>query len=239
MGCAGQRPAGSGPRGESGHSNTSPCPTWEPPNWLGEIPAPKFEGYLPSPPVSKHTRVGSPRHQKHAPPPSLSGEAGRWAPGGMEGQEPPGQFTVRRGSQGRGGDGVPCRTGDIGGRAAGHRVFGYQILAGTQPGSQGPGQGQKPLAGGTGSGTGSRPQSRCWCHQSCRHSILHTPGPSPGARGGHVPNMASVPRASREQHVQAASRAGGPADDNLFHRSYAYGTAPASESTRAFPRNKQ
>lgn len=63
-------------------------------------------------------------------------------------------------------------------------------------------------------------------------------GLSRGQRG-NVPNMASVLRASREQRVQAASRAGGPADDNLFHGSYAYGTAPASESTRTFPRNKQ
>lgn len=55
----------------------------------------------------------------------------------------------------------------------------------------------------------------------------------------NVPNMASVLRASREERVQAASRAGSPAGDNLFHGSYAYGTAPASESTRIFPRNKQ
>lgn len=83
------------------------------------------------------------------------------------------------------------------------------------------------------------PKAGVECHQSGRHSILHTaPGPARG-RGGNVPNMASVLRASREQHVQAASRAGGPADDNLFHRSYAYGTAPASKSTRAFPGNKQ
>ena len=57
--------------------------------------------------------------------------------------------------------------------------------------------------------------------------------------GGNVPNMASVLRASREQRVQTASRAGGPADDNLFHGSYAYGTASASESTGTFPGNKQ
>lgn len=57
--------------------------------------------------------------------------------------------------------------------------------------------------------------------------------------GGNVPNMASVLRASREQRVQTASRAGGPADDNLFHGSYAYGTASASESTATFPGNKQ
>lgn len=65
--------------------------------------------------------------------------------------------------------------------------------------------------------------------------------PSGLSRGeeGNVPNMASVLRVSREQRVQAASRAGGPAGDNLFHGSYAYGTAPASESTRTFPRNKQ
>ena len=63
------------------------------------------------------------------------------------------------------GDGAPCRTGDIGGRAAGQRVFRYQILkAGTGPESQGPGQGQSPWwagGGGTGPGTGARPQSRC------------------------------------------------------------------------------
>ena len=63
------------------------------------------------------------------------------------------------------GDGAPCRTGDIGGRAAGQRVFRYQILkAGTGPESQGPGQGQSPWwagGGGTGTGTGARPQSRC------------------------------------------------------------------------------
>lgn len=51
--------------------------------------------------------------------------------------------------------------------------------------------------------------------------------------------MAFVLRASREQRVQAASGAAGPTGDNLFHGSYAYGTAPASESTRTFPRNKQ
>lgn len=79
----------------------------------------------------------------------------------MEGQEPPGPFMVERGVRAEERDDASCRTGDIGGRAAGHRVFGYQVLAGTGPGSQGPGQGQKPLAGGTGSGTGTRPQSGC------------------------------------------------------------------------------
>lgn len=103
---------------------------------------------------------------------------------------------------------------------------------------RGPEQGQKPLVGSTGSGTMPGPKTGAERHQSCRHSLLHGPAPAPGG-AGNVPNMASVPTASREQCVQAASRAGGPADDNLFHGSYAYGTAPASESTRAFPRNKQ
>ena len=43
--------------------------------------------------------------------------------GGTEGQEPPGQFTVGTGKGGRGGQGAPCRPGDIGGRAAGCGVF--------------------------------------------------------------------------------------------------------------------
>lgn len=79
-------------------------------------------------------------------------------------------------------DGVPCRTSDIGGRAAGHRVFGYQILAGTRPGSQGPGQGQKPLAaGGTSSGAGTRPQSRCRVPSELL--ALHPAQPRAGPRG--------------------------------------------------------
>jgi hypothetical protein len=36
----------------------------------------------------------------------------------------------------------------------------YRILAGTGSGSQGPGQGQKPLVRATGSGPGTTPQSR-------------------------------------------------------------------------------
>lgn len=140
--------------------------------------------------------------------------------------------------QGRGGHGTPCRTGDIGGRASGQRGLGYQILAGTGPGPQGPGQSQKPLERATGSGPGASPQRGCRVP-----SELPAPRPAcPWAchrERGNVPNMASVPSVSSGQRVQAASRAGSPAGDNLFHGSYAYGTAPASESTRAFPRNEQ
>lgn len=82
------------------------------------------------------------------------------------------------------------------------------------------------------------PKAGAGCHQSCKHSDLHALGPVPGEEG-NIPNMAFVLRASREQRVQAASRAAGPTGDNLFHGSYAYGTAPASESTRTFPGNKQ
>lgn len=101
-------------------------------------------------------------------------------------------------------DGVPCRTGDIGGRAAGHRVFGYQILAGTRPGSQGPGQGQKPLVrawgeGYTGSGPGMRPPS-----PSCRHSTLHSPGPGPREDGGQRPQYGLRPE-SEQRTARAGS----------------------------------
>lgn len=88
-----------------------------------------------------------------------------------------------------------------------------------------------------------------WCRYQAPKQMLSAiraastpscmPWACPREMGGNVPNMASILRVSREQRVQAASRAGGPADDNLFHGSYAYGTAPASESTRTFPRNKQ
>lgn len=88
-------------RGESGHSNRSPCPMPALPclrisKLAGRGSGPAVGRY---PPVSIHTRVGCHRHQKHAP--SFSGQAGRWAPGGMEGQEPPGWFMVERGSRGR------------------------------------------------------------------------------------------------------------------------------------------
>lgn len=116
----------------------------------------------------------------------------------------------------------------------------YQILkAGTGPESQGAGQGQSPWWG------GHWHWHRCQAPKQVLSAIraAGTPSCQPSGlsrgEGGNVPNMASVLRASREQRVQAASRDGGPADDNLFHGSYAYGTAPASESTRTFPRNKQ
>lgn len=117
--------------------------------------------------------------------------------------------------------------------------LGTRFWQGLGEGPQGQGRARSPWWGALALTQVPGPKAGAECHQSCRHPILHTPGPSPGEGGGNVPNMASVLRASREQHVQAASRAGGPADDNLFHRSYAYGTAPASESTRAFPGNKQ
>lgn len=130
----------------------------------------------------------------------------------------------------------PAILGDV---RLGIGSLGTRSWQGLGQGPKGQGRARSPWWGALALAQVAGPKADAGCHQSCRHSILHTPGPGPGARGGHVPNMASVPRASREQHVQAASRAGGPADDNLFHRSYAYGTAPASESTRAFPRNKQ
>lgn len=155
----------------------------------------------------------------------------------MEGQEPPGPFMVGRGVRAEERDDASCRTGDIGGRAAGHRVFGYQVLAGTGPGSQGPqGRARSPWQGALALAQVPGPKVGAECHRSCWRSVLHTLS---WGKGGNVPNMASVQRASRKQRVQAASRAGAPAGDNLFHGSYAYGTAPASESTRTFPRNKQ
>ena len=106
--------------------------------------------------------------------------------GGTEGQEPPGQFTVGTGKGGRGGQGAPCRPGDIGGRAAGCGVFRYQIPAGSGPESRGPGQGQSPWWGwrGPGSGRGTRPQS--WLLSAVR--AAGTPsrlalGPVPGVGG--------------------------------------------------------
>lgn len=103
------------------------------------------------PPPASHTLCWDAPGPRSLPPASLEAGRGRT----------PGQFVAGRRSQGRGEGWRSMQTGDIGGRAAGYRAFGYRILAGTGPGSQGPRQGQKPLVRGTGSGTGTRPQSRC------------------------------------------------------------------------------
>lgn len=185
------------------------------------------------PPVSTHTSMGHPG-ARGMPPASL-GRQGGGPQGGTEGQEPPGQFMVRAGSWGTGELWHSRQNQRYWGTCSGHRVVRDQILAGT-----GPGQGQKPLVGG-GHWLWHRYQAPVQVLSAIR--AAGTPSCLPSGRsrgqGGNVPNMAFVLRASREQRVQAASRAGGPADDNLFHGSYAYGTAPASESTRTFPRNKQ
>lgn len=105
------------------------------------------------------------------------------------------QLMVRRG-HGKGRDDALCRTGNIGRREAGQRVFEYQIPARTQSGFQGPGQGQSLLV----RARGLWPRSQY--HQS-RGTLPCTPlGLS--REGSNVPNMASVLRASGEQRVQAA-----------------------------------
>lgn len=108
-----------------------------------------------------------------------------------------GRDRIRRQLMGRRGhgerrDGASCRTGNIGRRAAGQRVFEYQIPARTQSGFQELGQGQSLLV----SAWGLWPRSQY--HQS-RGTLPCTIG-----EGGNVPNMASVLRASGEQRVQAA-----------------------------------
>lgn len=130
------------------------------------------------------------------------GKSGRWAPGGTKGRNPQTSSWRGGGARSEERDGTSCRTGDIGGRAAGQRVFGCQILAGTGPGPQGPGQGQKPLAGGTGSGTGTRPQSRCWVPSELRALRPACPWTCPRGRGQH-PQYGLRPESE-----QRAARAG-------------------------------
>lgn len=128
----------------------------------------------------------------------------------------------------------PAILGDV---QLGIGSLGTRSWQGLGQGLRGQGRARSPWQGALALARVPGPKAGAECHRSCWRSVLHTL--SWGKGWGNVPNMASVLRASREQHVQAASRAGAPAGDNLFHGSYAYGTAPASESTRTFPRNKQ
>lgn len=153
------QPKGSG--GRVGVATEAPapcqlCPVSASPNWLGEV----LGQQLADTPQFPYTLGWDATGTRSMPPASLGrqedGPQGVW-----RGGNPQAGSWWGEGVRAEERDGALCRTSDIGGRAAGHRVFGYQMLAGTGPGFQGPGQGQKPLAGGTGSGTGTRPQSRC------------------------------------------------------------------------------
>lgn len=138
------------------------------------------------PRFSFHARYcGSPQAPEAGPPlPASLGQAGRM--GGPREAGAPRPVHSRDREVGRGGQGAPCRPGDIGGRAAGCGVFRYQNPAGSGPEPQGPGQGQSPWwgLGGAGSGRGARPQSRLLSavRAAGTPSCLAL-GPVPGAGG--------------------------------------------------------
>lgn len=189
--------------------------------------------------VSAHIpRVGRPRHQKHAPA-SLGKRESR-----------PGPRGVWRGRNHQ----VSSRWGGSQGRAEGWHSMQNWRYWGTCGWAEGfwvpdPGRDWVRVPGARAGPEAPGEGHWLWCRYQAPKQMLSAiraastpscmPWACPREMGGNVPNMASILRVSREQRVQAASRAGGPADDNLFHGSYAYGTAPASESTRTFPRNKQ
>lgn len=207
-----------------------PCPTSESPNQLREVLAQQQKDA----PQFPHTLAWD-TQVPEACPQHLWGGREVGPREARRGRNPRASSWSGQGAGAQESYGTPGRTSDIGGRAVGIGLFGTRSWQGL-----GQGRARSPWWGG-GHWLWHRYQAPVQVLSAIR--AAGTPSCLPSGRsrgqGGNVPNMAFVLRASREQRVQAASRAGGPADDNLFHGSYAYGTAPASESTRTFPRNKQ
>lgn len=193
---------GSGERVGEATQAPAPCYTSESPNWLGEVPAQQLKD---APEPRLHIYNGGMPQAPEACPPFLWG-GGKVGP--MEaqmGRNPQASSWSGQGVRAEEGGGAPCRTGDIGGRAAGQRVFRYQILkAGTGPESQGSGQGQSPWwgRGALALAQVPGPKAGAECHQSCWHSILPALGPVPGG-GGQRPQYGLRPEGE-----QRTARAG-------------------------------
>lgn len=133
-------------------------------------------------------------HTHRSRPPSSWGKSGRWAPGRHEGQEPPDQLMVWRGSQVR---------GEGWNFVQNWRYWGTCSWAeGLWQGLDQDPRGQKPLTGGTGSGTGTRPQSRCWVPSELHALRPACPCTCPRGRGQH-PQYGLRPESE-----QRAARAG-------------------------------